>query len=439
MISHFISVYNSFEEIFMVTHIKNAISLDGEPLNIAIEDGIIVSVSKDALHGVADTVIDADGKLAIPGLINCHTHSYMSVFRNIADDVDFETWLFKSIMPLEDRLTNEDAYYGAMLSCIEMLKSGTVCFLDMHMFKGMTISAARDCGMRAVMSRGLVGSGDDEGGQRRIQETMDEKAEFESDGRFSFMLGPHAIYTCDEAYLRKVAALAKKEGMGIHIHVSETKNEFDSCVKEHGMTPVEYLDSLGIFDGKAIAAHCVYLTDNDIDILAKKGVYVAHNPKSNMKLGNGFAPIKKLLDAGAKVCLGTDSQGSNNCLNMFSEMNHMALIHKGTGTDPQAVSAKATFEAATRVGAEALGLNGGTLEVGKNGDVVLIDIERPQFYPTNNILSSLVYSANGSEVDTVIIGGKVVLENGKVVGIDEKEIYCKVNDIVNRLKKETQQ
>ena len=205
------------------------------------------------------------------------------------------------------------------------------------------------------------------------------------------------------------------------------------------MTPVEYLDSLGIFDGKAIAAHCVYLTDNDIDILAKKGVYIAHNPKSNMKLGNGFAPIKKLLDAGAKVCLGTDSQGSNNCLNMFSEMNHMALIHKGTGTDPQAVSAKATFEAATRVGAEALGLNGGTLEVGKNGDVVLIDIERPQFYPTNNILSSLVYSANGSEVDTVIIGGKVVLENGKVVGIDEKEIYSKVNDIVNRLKKETQQ
>ncbi len=423
----------------MVTHIKNAIDLSGKPLNIAIDNGIITEITEDALLGEANTVIDACGKLAIPGLINCHTHSYMSVFRNIADDVDFETWLFRSIMPLEDRLTNEDAYYGAMLSCIEMLKSGTVCFLDMHMFKGMTISAARDCGMRAVMSRGLVGNGDDEGGERRICETMDEKAEFGADERFSFMLGPHAIYTCDEAYLRKVAALAKKEGMGIHIHVSETKNEFDNCIKEHGMTPVEYLDSLGIFDVRAVAAHCVYLTDNDIEILARKGVYVAHNPKSNMKLGNGFAPVKKLINAGVKVCLGTDSQGSNNCLNMFSEMNHMALIHKGTGKDPQAVSARETFEAATRIGAEALGLNGGALEVGKNGDVVLIDLNRPQFYPTNNVLSSLVYSANGSEVDTVVIGGNVVLDNGKVVGVDEKEIFKKVNEIVNRLKKETQQ
>lgn len=422
----------------MKTHIKNAVNLIGETINIAIEDGIITAIGSESLCGNADTVIDANGMLAIPGLINCHTHSYMSVFRNIADDVDFETWLFKSIMPLEDMLTDEDGYYGAMLSCIEMLKSGTVCFLDMHMFKGMTVSAARDCGMRAVMSRGLVGSGDDEGGERRINDTMEERAEFGNDGRYSFMLGPHAIYTCDEAYLKKVAKLAKKEGMGIHIHVSETKNEFDNCIKEHGMTPVEYLDSLGIFDGKAIAAHCVWLTDNDIDILAKRGVYVAHNPKSNMKLGNGFAPIKKMLDAGVKVCLGTDSQGSNNCLNMFSEMNHMALIHKGTGCDPQVVSAEETFKAATVVGAEALGLNGGALEVGKNGDVVLIDLCKPQFHPMNNILSSLVYSANGSEVDTVIIGGNVVLSHGHVVGVDEKEIYKKVNDIVNRLKKEKQ-
>lgn len=421
----------------MTTHIKNALFFDDKEYDILIENGIITYIGKPIEAKKDETVIEANGKLAIPGFINCHTHSYMSLFRNLADDVDFETWLFKSIMPLEDALSDEDAYYGAMLSCIEMLKSGTVCFLDMHMFKGMTVKAAMECGMRAVLSRGLVGYGDDEGGQRRINETLFEKETFCNDERYSVMLGPHAIYTTDEAYLKKVLALAKKEGLGIHIHVSETKNEFETCLNERGMTPVEYLDSIGMFDVRTVVAHCVYLTDGDIDILSKKGVYVAHNPKSNMKLGNGFAPIEKLVENGAKICLGTDSQGSNNSLNMFSEMNHAALIHKGAGCDPRVISAKMVFDFATKNAAEALGQNGGELVVGKNGDVVLIDIERPQFHPKNNILSSLVYSANGSEVDTVIIGGKVVLKDGKVVGVDEKMIYKKVNEIAKRLKKET--
>ncbi|MGN0666752.1 MAG: amidohydrolase [Huintestinicola sp.] len=416
------------------------INYTDETFNIArgdifISEGRIASIGTAPGGFTADKVICGDGKLAIPGLINCHTHTYMSVFRNLADDLTFDEWLFKSIMPREDMLTGEDAYNGAMLTFAEMLKSGTTCFMDMHMFPKMTIAAADKLGMRGVMSRGLVGSDEnDEGGIRRLNEQLDEAEAYADNSRFSFKLGPHAIYTCGEKYLRFLVEKAHELGMTFHIHLSETRNEVESCIKEHGCSPVEYLNSMGFFDIPTAAAHCVHLSDHDIEILAEKNVSVIHNPKSNLKLANGFAPIPKLIEAGVNVCMGTDSQASNNTNNMFSDMNTAALIHKGMTGIPTDVSAREVLKMATVNGAKALGIADlGLIKEGYIADIAILDIEKPQFYPRNDLAAALVYSANGSEVDTVIIDGKPVLENGRLINADEHTIYIAAQAVIDRL------
>ncbi len=382
----------------------------------------------------ADKIIDGTDRLAIPGLINCHTHSYMSLFRNLADDLTFEDWLFGSIMPREDSLSAEDGYWGAMLSCAEMIKSGTTCFMDMHMFPKMTASAADKLGMRAVMTRGLTGSDrNDEGGIRRVREHFEEMEAFKSNPRISFKMGPHAIYTCGEDYLRWLIEKAHETGQEFHIHLSETVNEVQSCYKERGKSPVEYLNDMGFFDVKTCAAHCVHLSENDMDILAEKKVSVIHNPMSNLKLANGTAPVARMLEKGINVCMGTDSQASNNTLNMFSDMNYAALLHKGATGDPTVCSARQVMRFATANGAAALGMpDTGEIAEGKKADIVLLDLNRPQFFPRNDLAAAVVYSANGSEVDTVMIGGEIVLENGRLTKFDEEEIYAHAREIAEK-------
>lgn len=425
----------------MGTHIKNGLLVrecDGrfvvEPGDLYLAGERIVGIGVMPEGFQADKVIDAGDKLVLPGLINCHTHTYMSLFRNLADDIAFDEWLFQRIMPLEDKLTAEDAYWGAMLSCMEMLKTGTTTFLDMHMFQNQTAQAALDTGMRGVISRGLVGEGHDAGGAQRIREATEEMERFKDCPNLSFMLGPHAIYTCDTAYLQIVMEKARELGVPLHIHLSETRYEVAQSLEKYGKTPVAYLNDLGFFDSKTVAAHCVHVTEEDRRILAEKGVSVAANPKSNMKLGNGFAPVAQMLEQGVRVCLGTDSAASNNALNLFSEMNMTAMIHKGTGENAQAVSAVDVLRMATKNGADALGLNSGAIEVGRLADLVLLDLNRPQFCPRHNLVAALSYSANGSEVDTVLVGGKVVVENGHLCNVDEMEIYRKAQAAIDRIK-----
>lgn len=427
----------------MTIHLKNILALlpddsgyKTEKTDIYISNGVIDAIGTAPDGFTAEKTIDGEDKLVIPGLVNCHTHTYMSLFRNLADDLSFGDWLFKNIMPMEDKLTDEDAYWGAMLACVEMLKSGTTCFLDMHMFKNMTAKAAVESGMRAVISRGLVGNGrNDEGGIRRINDTREEMKNFADNDRLTFMLAPHAIYTTDAEYLSLCIDTAKELNLPLNIHLSETTNEVETAYKQYGCSPVEYLEKLGFFDVKTVAAHCVHLSDNDIEILAKHNVSVALNPMSNLKLGNGFAPVIKMQDAGINLCIGTDSAASNNTLNMFSDMNYTALVHKGTNENAQAVSANDVLGFATRNGAKALGLdNVGEIKVGMKADLAILDINRPQFFPRNNLVSALVYSANGSEVETVIVDGEIVLENGRTTLIDEKLVYAKAEETINRLK-----
>lgn len=403
--------------------------------SLYIENDRITGIGDKPSGFTADQVIDGTDKLVIPGLINCHTHSYMSFMRNVADDLSFMDWLFGTIDPIEQQMTDEDTYWGANLAIIEMMKSGTTCFNDMQMNIHQTTRAVKESGMRAVICRGLVGSGNDEAGQMRLRQAYEERDAAKDCDRLTFKLGPHAPYTCDDEFLKIVAAEAKKENMGIHVHLSESESEISQIREKYGCTPIALAEKCGIFDVPAIAAHCVQVTDEDIDILKRKNVSVVTNPASNMKLGNGFAPIAKMLDAGVNVCLGTDGAASNNCLNMFHELSLLTLIHKGTGKTPQCVSAKEGFRIATINGAKALGLEKeiGSIETGKKADLAILDLNTPSLTPRNNLLAGLSYSANGSEVDTVIVNGQITMENRKILTMDEKQVYKKIQDIIVRM------
>lgn len=418
--------------------IKNVNALIGSevlPADIYVKDEYIAAINNAPEGFAADKTIDGSDRLAIPGLVNSHTHSYMSVFRNLADDLSFDRWLFKSIMPREDKMLPEEAYWGAMLSCMEMLKTGTTCFMNMHIFPGMDAAAADKMGLKAVMTRGLVGSDrNDEGGLRRLKEHMDEREQFKGNPRIKFKLGPHAIYTCGGDYLEYILETAKETGQQIHIHLSESSGEVQSCYKEHRKSPVEYLNDMGFFDVPVAAAHCVHVSEGDMDIMAEKGVSVLHNPKSNLKLANGIAPVSRMVEKGINVCIGTDSQASNNNLNMFSDMNFAALLPKGMTAVPTVCSAGEVLKFATVNGARALGFSDtGEIAAGKKADIVLLELCRPQFCPRVNLAAALVYSANGSEVDTVMIDGKILLENGHLTQFDEAEIYAKVQEAAKRL------
>ncbi len=403
--------------------------------DLYVEGNRIVSIDEEPEGFQAEKIIEGKDRLAIPGLINCHTHSYMSFMRNVADDLSFMDWLFGTIDPIEQKMTDEDTYWGACLAIIEMMKSGTTCFNDMQMNIHQTTRAVKESGMRAVICRGLVGSGDDEGGQMRLRQAFEERDAARDCDRLSFMLGPHAPYTCDEGYMRIVSEEAKKNHMRIHVHLSESESEIQQIKEKYGCSPIEMAERNGLFYVPAIAAHCVQITESDMEILKAKGVSVVTNPASNMKLGNGFAPVPEMLEKGINVCIGTDGAASNNSLNLFHEMSLLALIHKGVKKTPQCISAAQNFRIATINGAKALGLSEeiGSLEVGKKADIAILNLNTPSLTPRNNLLAGLSYSANGSEVETVIIDGKITMENRRVLTMDEEVVYEKVNAIITRM------
>jgi len=404
---------------------------ESNTLESNMRDGPSVFNAKDFSP---DIVVDATDKLIIPGLINMHTHAYMTLLRNCADDLTFDKWLFENILPREDKITREDAYWGSLLACMEMIKTGTTCFVDMHMFKGQPALAAKKVGMRAVISRGLVGDANDVGNSFRVDEALQEMDEYR-DELLAYCLAPHAIYSCDTAFLTYISDLAYERRLMLNIHVSESKNEFDNCMEKHGKTPVEYLDGIDFFKAPTLAAHCVYLTENDIQILKKNNVNVITNPISNMKLSNGFAPILELMDAGVNVCIGTDGTASNNALNMFREMGVLSYIHKGLKKEATALDAFTTFKMATINAKVALGghMNIGSLAAGRKADLSIINTNVPQLRPHGNLMSALIYSMNGSEVESVMVDGKFVLKDNKFVNVDEEEVYREVEKAARRI------
>lgn len=378
-------------------------------------------------------VIDAANKLVMPGLINMHTHAYMTMMRNYADDVDFDEWLFKRVMPVEDQLPKEAAYWASLLGCMEMIQTGTTSFVDMHMFHGQPPRAAREAGMRAFIGRGLVGEDLYGDGYSRFQEALEEKAAYESE-QMRFILSPHAIYSCSPKLLEQVAGEAKKRKMLKQIHVSESMAEVENAISKYGKTPVQLLADIGFLDGGTIFAHCVKMRGNDMDILREHQVSVVTNPASNAKLGNGFAPVMEMREKGINVCIGTDGTASNNTLNLFREMGLLSLIHKGIHMDSTSAPAQFVLETATVHAAKALGMEGelGVIAPGAYADLLFVDLQAVSLFPNNNMVSSLCYSANGSEVESVMIHGKLVMKNRELLTIDKERVYHEVNKIVEK-------
>ena len=405
-----------------------------ERADILIDGGRIAGIAPDLDNCTADVIIDGKDKFAIPGLINCHTHAYMTCLRGLADDLPFHEWLFEKVMPNEEKLTPDDAYYSSLLGCAEMLLSGTTAFLEMHMFKGMVARAALSAGIRCVLSRGLSGTLTSDGGMRRVDEAIAEMEEFGGEPLLSFAFGPHAIYTTDTDYLKYISLLARKKDIPVHIHLSESVKETEDCIEKYGRTPVEYLDSIGMFENRVIAAHCANVTDNDITILAERKVNVVLNIRSNMKLGNGVPPVGKMFDAGINLCLGTDSAASNNSLNMFNELASVSLISKGADRSSTRITASQALDMATFNASLALGLDSGELAVGKKADIVLLDLKRPSLTPRTDLVSSLCYSANGSEVDTVIVDGKIRVKGGRPLNIDMSALMNETEIITHKFK-----
>lgn len=376
-------------------------------------------------------LVDAKNRLIMPGLINTHTHAYMTVLRNYADDVDFAEWLFGRVCPVEDKLPVEAAYWTNMLAFAEMLRSGTTSYVDMHMYKCMSAKAARDAGIRAFIGRGLVGEDLFADGYSRYQEAIAEKEEYESE-LMQIILSPHAPYSCSEKLYRQVAEEAEKLGVHKQTHLSEGLSEVEDIRKKFGKTPVRWLNDIGWLDEKTLLAHCVQMQDDDIEILAKSKASVVTNPASNAKLGNGFAPAVQMEKAGINLCLGTDGTSSNNTLNMFREMGLLSLMHKGLQKDSTAMSAQSVIAAATSNGAKALGMKDkiGEIKVGASADIIFIDLKAPSMFPNNNIISSLCYSANGSEVESVMINGKFVMKDRELLTIDYDRVCYEVEKIV---------
>ena len=397
-----------------------------ENKDLYIKDGVIEAIRESGPDGPAPGYekVDASGKLLMPGLINTHTHAYMTILRNYADDVPFMAWLFDKVSPAEEQITPEDAYTGNLLAFAEMITSGTPTYTDMHMFCGKSPAAAQEAGMRAFIGRGLVGEDLYTDGLSRFQEALKEQAEYESD-RIRFTLAPHAIYTCSPKFYAQVSEEAEKRGLLKQTHLSESKTELNDCLKNYGKTPVAVLQETGFLDGGALLAHCVQMQPGDIELIRASGSSVVTNPASNAKLGNGFAPVSDFLAAGVNLCLGTDGTASNNTLNLFREMGLLSLIHKGLTEDPTALSAQQVLEAVTVNAAKALGMEGklGVLQEGALADIIALDLCQPNMYPGNNVVSSLVYSANGSEVCDVIIDGRFVMKDRQLTTIDLEKVY----------------
>lgn len=390
---------------------------------VAVADGEIVYVGPaDGLPDgfTADRFLGGPGMVALPGLVNAHTHAAMTLFRSYADDLPLMKWLEEAIWPLEQKLIAEDVYWGTLLACAEMLLGGTTTFADMYFFMDRVAAAVEKSGIRASLSRGLIGIAPN--AEKALKESRAFVQEWHgrANGRITCMLGPHAPYTCPPDYLRKVVAMAAELGVGIHIHVAETRQEVEGIKKQYGCSPVALLAETGLLDLPVLAAHCVHLSPEDIAILAAKGAAVAHNPESNMKLASGIAPVTELLTAGVTVGLGTDGAASNNNLDMLEEMRSAALLQKVAREDPEALPAYAALEMATIGGARALGLGDkiGTLEPGKRADIILLNLRRPHLYPPHDIVAHIVYAAQAGDVDTVIVDGNVVVEGGRLMTLD---------------------
>lgn len=392
--------------------------------SVAIDGNRIISLSDDF---VPDMVIDGTGKIAMPGLINTHTHAAMTLMRGYADDMELMDWLVNKIWPLEAKLSSDDIYCGAMLAVAEMISSGTTTYVDMYWDVAANAKVVEQSKIRSFFSVTAMDRNID-----AVEASMDSdvgKYHGSMEGRLGLMIAPHAPYTCSPDTLRRCVEIAKRHDLILHTHLCETTVEVDGIRSQYGFaTPVDYYESAGVFDVSVLAAHCVHVTDGDIAKLKHYGVSVAHNPISNMKLASGTAPVDRMMKAGVNVALGTDGASSNNNLDMFEEMRTATLLQKLITQDPKALRAYETLKMVTVNGAEALGMAGelGVIREGALADIILIDSRAPHLNPLHNVVASLVYGGKGSDVTDVIVDGNILMLGRELQTINVNEILDKI-------------
>ena len=406
---------------------------------LGIEGSRICFVSKEqsdadeflSLHKDNCKVIDATGFIVMPGLINTHTHIAMALLRGISDDVPLMEWLNEHIWPVEAHMGYNEILIGAKLGALEMLKGGTTTFVDMYPYEEAVAEASEEAGIRAVVSPCAM----DFRMPHFEEDWRAVQKRFSNSNLVSMMIGVHAIYTCSPENMKHAMELSEQLSTGIHIHHSETKDEEKTVRERYNANPTEHLVNVGLIKRPTLAAHCVYMSDEDITAFAENNVSVAYNPQSNMKLASGIAPIAKMLDAGVNVSIGTDGASSNNDLDMWDEMRTASLLQKVNTMNPCVLTAYQVLQMATVNGAKAIGKEGelGILQEGALADIILVDFEKPHLYPHTNLISELVYSCHASDVDTVIVNGEIVVENRKCTTMDETKVCTDAQNTIEKL------
>ncbi|RJR26165.1 MAG: amidohydrolase [Desulfobacteraceae bacterium] len=423
--------------------------VDDEPVisqgRIEVSGGLITKIGKSGEHNFRSKddveIIDARNAIVMPGLVNCHTHAAMSLFRGLADDLPLKTWLFEKIFPAEAALLDpKSVHLASLLACVEMIASGTTCFMDGYFFEEATFDAAKKAGLRAILAQGVIDMPapgvPDQNENLNVARNFVERRQTDSN-----IIKPaifcHSPVTCYAKTLQKASEICKELKVPFFIHLSETKWEVEQLRNKTGEKPVIYLDSLGILDENLIAVHGVYLDNEEINLIAEKGAKIVHVPESNMKLASGIAPLTGMILAGIRPGLGTDGCASNNNLDMFSEMDMAAKTAKIATSDPTAFNAMSAAKMATSWGSAVAGLDKhiGTLQEGKCADIVIIDTFQPHLRPCYDPLSNLVYSANGSDVRDVIVEGKVLLRERRFTHLDPLDIMKEIKTLAAKVEK----
>ncbi|MFV8828336.1 amidohydrolase [Alkalihalobacterium sp. APHAB7] len=374
-----------------------------------------------------------NGQWLLPGLINTHGHTPMTLLRGHSDDLPLKRWLQEKMWPMEQKLTREAVIASSKLAMVEMLKSGTTTFLDMyHLFLDDIANIVEEVGMRAVITRGIIGLCSREEQKAKLNEAIAIAKHWhgKGNGRITAMLSPHSPYLCPPDYIAEIASEARALGLPVHTHMSETAQEVEENVNKYGKRPVELLQNTGFFDGEALVAHAVHVNDEELEILAKHQVAVSHNPMSNLKLGSGIAPIQKMLAKGITVSIGTDSVASNNNLDLIQEMRTAVLLQKGINEDPTSVKSTEGIKLITGNGAKALGLQNtiGAIKRGFDADFIIMQEQQAHLQPAMNALSHVVYSSSGADVVDVYVKGKQLVKNSECLFLDEEKIIAECND-----------
>jgi len=412
---------------------------------VAIRDENIIEVGTvKTLHQkyTAKQVINTHGNVIMPGIINAHTHTPMTLFRGLADDLSLKGWIQKYIFPLEKKYIKPDfVYWGTKLACYEMIKGGTTTFVNMYFFENFVAQAAYDIGMRAIVGQTIMGhpTPDSSTYKEALEHAQALVKKWKNNPLITPAIAPHAPYSCSKEILLASKNFSEKYNTPLIIHISETKQEVEKIKKQHNMRSVIYLDSLGMLNEKMIAAHCVHINNREIELLAEKKVGIVHCPVSNMKLSSGIAPIYDLLKQGALVGLGTDGAASNNSLDMFGEMKTATLLQKVATENPQTLNAYQTLELATIGGARAIHMEDkiGSLEAGKKADIITVAINKIHQIPVYNIISQLVYASKATDVQTVIINGKLIMKDRNIgTKAEQKELRKKVEQFRKAIAKE---